>query len=295
MNACVRYRRGIKGRIASLARRALLRVSDGAAAVRVGETDLILPLSHALPLYRADYKNYDTALPRLVGTLSAGTASYVVLDIGANVGDTAKPLLDFPNVKVIAVEGNPKFCPFLDENLAGYPDRTYIIKAFVGAPDVGSGYAISTQHGTASLVAADTSSSVPFVSIEDCMTAAHFGPIDFVKIDTDGFDIKIIRENMDFFTIRKPIIFFEFDLRFINQEKDWEIFNIFSNIGYDNCMIYLNTGEMLRTFKSNDEQAVAELRCFLRMAAPHRYVDVLISASMPEHVKCVNSELKFAM
>src|SRR3954467_1254560 len=67
---------------------------DGAVRHMVADHQVLLPLSHRLPDYRARWPWYDTALPHLAATLARRSGgNLVAIDIGANVGDTAVPLL----------------------------------------------------------------------------------------------------------------------------------------------------------------------------------------------------------
>jgi hypothetical protein len=49
-------------------------------------------LSHQLPLYLIQHKLYDTAIPRIINAIDSGEKLFVI-DIGANIGDTAASIL----------------------------------------------------------------------------------------------------------------------------------------------------------------------------------------------------------
>src|SRR5687767_11352136 len=71
---------------------------------------LVLPPDHDLPFYQRRDPTYDAYAELLIAELAAGAERMLVVDLGANVGDTAVACLGAaPNVDVLAVEGLPAF------------------------------------------------------------------------------------------------------------------------------------------------------------------------------------------
>jgi hypothetical protein len=69
--------------------RFILRFGDPALPHKIGATTIELPFSHRLPLYQSWFPTYDRALPRLAERISARYPESPIIDVGANVGDTA--------------------------------------------------------------------------------------------------------------------------------------------------------------------------------------------------------------
>ena len=78
---------------------------------RIGSVELELPLSHELPFYRHDHPRYD----RQLGAIAAELGGPVV-DVGANVGDTAAAIRAESGVPILCVEGDPRFFALLERN-----------------------------------------------------------------------------------------------------------------------------------------------------------------------------------
>ena len=93
------------------ARRILVRLGDPTVRYRVGAVELELPLSHELPFYQHDHPRYD----RQLGAIAAELGGPVV-DIGANVGDTAAAIRAESDVPILCVEGDPRFFALLERN-----------------------------------------------------------------------------------------------------------------------------------------------------------------------------------
>ena len=95
------------------ARRVLVRLGDPTVRYRIGSVELELPLSHELPFYRHDHPSYD----RQLGAIAAALGGPVV-DVGANVGDTAAAIREESGVPILCVEGDPTFFDLLERNAA---------------------------------------------------------------------------------------------------------------------------------------------------------------------------------
>jgi hypothetical protein len=82
-----------------------------------------------------------------------------------------------------------------------------------------------------------------------------------VKIDTDGYDNKIIRGGKNFFITESPVIFFEYDskLLFDNNERGVDIFDMLSECGYSSILFYDNYGRFLLSTTLENKQLIFDL------------------------------------
>ena len=77
--------------------------------------------------------HYDTALPRLARHLqTARGAMLAVVDVGANIGDSAAALLALPETRVLAIEGNERFFQLLAANGAQWAERLTPVHCLLG-------------------------------------------------------------------------------------------------------------------------------------------------------------------
>lgn len=276
-------RGGAANKLIGLAARGANRLlPPGIMSMRIGGRDVLVPSDHGLPRYQRSHPYYDTALPRVAAALQAAAAGgeVVIADIGANVGDTAIALLEVPGTFVIAIDGNETFTPFLRHNLRDLGDRTSIVEKFVGPPELGA-FEVSSQRGTAHLTLADTppaAGASQIASLSDILTTSGKAKLDLVKIDTDGFDIAIIRDTRDFLTASGSALFFEFDPGFFLKitPDGWAIFDELAAMGYVGGVVYLNTGSYLRSFRFADGNLADDLRCSLASLPQASYFDVLL-------------------
>ena len=77
---------------------------------------MVLPWSHRLPDYATHNPNYGQNLVE-VARLLAETRPLTVMDIGANVGDSALQILHAADGKVLCVEGDTAYLEFLHLNV----------------------------------------------------------------------------------------------------------------------------------------------------------------------------------
>jgi FkbM family methyltransferase len=215
-------------------RRLLVRAGDPLLTWRVGAAELLLPLSHELPFYRHDHPLYDRAIGRV-----AAEAGGPIVDIGANVGDTAAEIRAHTDAPILCVEGDERFFTILSRN-APQLQPVELEHAFVDAPRSGR---VERGRGTARLVAGgDAVVAKPLARILD--EHPKFARPALVKIDTDGMDVPIVIANLELLERVKPVLFFEYDPH-LGATPD--VFERLHEIGYRTMDVYENTGELART------------------------------------------------
>ncbi|MGH3130004.1 MAG: hypothetical protein ACRDNX_04230, partial [Gaiellaceae bacterium] len=214
----------------------LLRRGDPLVRYRIGEIDLELPLSHELPFYRKDHPLYSANVGRI-----AAEAGGPVVDIGANVGDTAAIVRGATDVPILCVEGDDRFFAILRRNSTRFDPPVELEHAFVGAP---ARAAIERHGGTARLVpgAGGEVRGKPLARILE--EHPRFAAPALVKIDTDGYDVPIVLAELDLLARLKPVLFFEYDP---HLGADPVVFERLREIGYRTVHVYENTGELART------------------------------------------------
>ena len=212
------------------ARRILVRLGDPIVRYRVGGVKLELPLSHELPFFQHDHPRYD----RQLGAIAAELGGPVV-DIGANVGDTAAAIRAESNVPILSVEGERRFFELLERN-ARVIGGVEVEHAFVEGPARGR---IERGSGTAKVVEGDDElRSKPLAQILDEHPA--FAKPALLKLDTDGMDVTILLANLSLLAELRPVLFFEYDP---HLGADPVVFERLSEVGYATAEWYENTGE----------------------------------------------------
>ncbi|MGD8150015.1 hypothetical protein [Ornithinimicrobium sp. Y1694] len=172
---------------------------------------LVLPPDHDLPFYIRRDPTYDTYAIGLVRDLVADAESPVVIDIGANVGDTAIGMLSAnPRLSVLSVEGSSRFVEYLSENLAPYPDRAMWMHSFVGPI---SGVAAYQEFGSTGGFQGGEGATIVDSWVSPAELLACVADHDYViyKSDIDGFDIHVLAQYWSDIEPRCDVIWFEYD------------------------------------------------------------------------------------
>jgi hypothetical protein len=114
--------------------------------------------------------------------------------------------------------------------------------------------------------------------------------LDFLKVDTDGFDFEVLRGAEESIKRHHPVLFFEFTPDFLDQpaaDLTW-----LQGLGYQRLTCFSARGQLVGT-TDVPEQAIAWAK-----ADPSEYVDILAchaGSSCDERLETLVAELKPAI
>jgi FkbM family methyltransferase len=166
-----------------------------------------LGLSHNLPIYQSVNPFYDRFLPHFASYLSSGK---VVIDVGANVGDTLFGMFsNNPNLEYVCIEADKEFFDDLKvnyQNLSKEISKTkiHLINKFIG--DALTDVYLDGDNGTKkAIIGGDIKSE----SLDDVLdNLINIEDIVLIKTDVDGFDYDVLRSAYSSIK-HKPYLFFE--------------------------------------------------------------------------------------
>lgn len=149
----------------------------------------------------------------LKNALNHCSTKEVFLDVGANCGNHT---LFFANhfKRIIAVEPNPHVFRQLEDNIQ--LNRLANVEPFnqaLGEADdtLNMNLPLSENFGQASFVNNDFASkqlSVKVFNGEDWLNSIHAKP-NFIKIDTEGFELKVLTGLKNYISLQQPVVWFE--------------------------------------------------------------------------------------
>lgn len=211
---------------------------------------MAMPWSHRLPDYAAADPAYAANLVDLAAELARplGGEPLQVLDIGANIGDSALLILDRTPARVLAVEPDEVFLPFLHHNVGGRQD--VVIEASLLLAEPASDRVRSVRvGGTAAFVRDDEAGAeVPSVVVGE-LRGRHpeFDRLRLVKSDTDGYDVGLIPAVARAWPEARPVLFFEYDEQLTRRVglDPRTVWAELAALGYDACAIWDNGGHPL--------------------------------------------------
>jgi FkbM family methyltransferase len=225
-------------------------------------------------MYRRIYPWYDTALPRFARFLSDRDGRLKMIDVGANVGDSISLVTDEVDGEFLAIEADERFLPFLCDNVAllakASPGSTVTCeKCLIDETGGGEMTPIrlipNSKNAGTSLIAPSksVSDSVAMWSLDELVLRKYpaFGEVNLIKIDTEGYDFKVLRGCAKLLTGARPALFFEFSPRHLLAvgESPDSIFPYLAGLGYSQALAYSYLGSAVRQLSLDDPQLVKEL------------------------------------
>lgn len=207
---------------------------------RIEGAEITLPPGHLLDWYQRLHPLYDRFLPFLAGNMNRTS---VVLDIGANIGDSAIPFLRHGMV-TWCVEPAQEFVGYLRSNLAAnnLEDKAPVIECMITQD--ASNLHLKVERGTAfrsSEGANDKAGNA--MTLDELLN--RMGSVDLIKSDTDGFDHDVLRSGLTQIARLTPMIFFENTCTPENRKAHEEVYEDLEKIGYQHVCIFDNKGNIL--------------------------------------------------
>jgi FkbM family methyltransferase len=260
-------------------RQLLIRVHDPLVQYELAGTVIQLPFSHDLPLYRKLYPAYSTNIARITQSIQAKYPGSACIDIGANVGDTAVLVRSASACPILCIEGEAFFFQLLQQNTTSV-DNVVCDNSFVGES---SGFIqgnLVSERGTAHLVMSVKGQTQTSARSLSDILADHpvFAAAKLVKVDTDGFDIRILQANLDFFQSVHPTIFFEYDPHSFGlvASSGISVFSDLRMVGYHDVMVYDNSGDYLLTTTLLDMNILEDLHYYYSGRQGLAYCDLCV-------------------
>jgi FkbM family methyltransferase len=228
------------GRLARAVRR--LRSRAGGAIdheIAPGVT-IRLPADHRLPEYQRAHPLYDRFLPRLAAALPAGAH---VVDVGANVGDTLAAMhAANPTLTFTCIEPDPRFCDYLDTNIARLRARDPGLQVTVERAMVGKAVASAALAGGGGTAHAEPGQGLATTTLDVLVIA----PVVLLKSDVDGYDWDVIDSADAVIGRDAPLLFFECLLDTAAQKAGFEAtIARLATSGYDDWSVFDNFGALL--------------------------------------------------
>ena len=239
--------------------RSILLVLNPNATIQYSYNNIVLtfPFSHDYALNRKEVPLYSENLGVVSKIILSKYKDARAIDVGANIGDSAAIINHYSKMPVLCIEGNPKFIPMLEKN-SKQMKNIAIEPCFVG--EINETVSTINYGGTARIETAETGIEVKTVT-QILNKHEAFNEAKLLKIDTDGFDFKILRASEQFLINAKPILFFEFDPFFLikQNENPASIFPFLNKLNYSNLLLFDNHGNLLCEVKSNQTELIQDL------------------------------------
>ena len=249
-------------RIWGLVERIVLRFGDPLVQWRLGPFALRLQLSHRLPSHFTYWPHYNRNLGRIAKVLYDCQPDLRAVDVGANVGDSVAVVRADAEFPVLCVEPDPRFFDLLKRNTAQFRD-VVLVQEYLGEGPAEVAGRLSLAGGTGHLEAgAPQDETIQIRTLCDVLSEhPEFAGAKLVKIDTDGYDCKILRGAAPWLARSKPVLFFEYDPYFLSLQSDdgLSVFATLKQLGYSDLLIYDNVGKLISSERLDEDAALSRM------------------------------------
>jgi FkbM family methyltransferase len=219
--------------------------------VPYGDFFLECDSTHHLPQILVSLPNFGRRLADVVLALKVDQPC--VIDVGANIGDTALLLARFaPGAKVLCVEGDSSFIADLKRNTSQIAGVT-IAQAFLSDRTAVIRGKLVTKDGTGHVVLDENGDALQVQTLDDLLASSpQFSSPHVIKIDTDGYDAAILRGAQKVLATVKPVVFYEWHPGYYNMagESVSGHAEFLSRLGYEGFLIFTNRGELLLSMRN---------------------------------------------
>jgi FkbM family methyltransferase len=231
--------------------------------VTVGKYEIDMPSNSLMPDLFAVNPDYSSELGRLVAATRIKYPRLCVIDVGANYGDSVAIVKSVAEVPIICIEGDEQCLGMLRQNVGQFAN-VEIHNLFLGETSETISARFEKKGWNATIVPSNNGSSreLGLTSLDDFMsTVGYFPDCKVLKVDTEGFDCRIIRGGLRFIADVKPVIALEYNRDNMSRigETGIETLGLLKDIGYDTILFYDGTGRLVLSSSLTDMDSINDL------------------------------------
>lgn len=183
--------------------------------LKIGNITIKCPDDHPLIKWKSSQPYRDLAIGIIAEFVGQKYPKQKVIDIGANIGDTAAMISSYTNNPLVLVEPSDYFYKILIQNLKVIPNVERVEKVIVSDGNSKVGFLREWEASAYFEHLDENGYEFPSKKLEEIAESNT----KLVKIDTDGFDFSIIQTSLEWLSKLQPLLFYE------NQIRDAKSFN----------------------------------------------------------------------
>lgn len=231
--------------------------------VTVGKYKIEMPSNSLMPDLFAVNPDYSSELGRLVAATRNKYPRLCVIDIGANYGDSVAIIKSIADVPMLCIEGDEQCLGLLQQNIRQFAD-VEIHNLFLGERSETISARFEKKGWNTTIVPSDNGSSeeLGLTSLDDFMSAVgDFSNCKVLKIDTEGFDCRIVRGGLNFIGDVKPVIALEYNRDNMSRigETGIETLGRLKDVGYETILFYDGQGRLVLSTSLTDMDVINDL------------------------------------
>jgi FkbM family methyltransferase len=226
----------------------------------------------------SEYPDYAGELARLLAVVRQKYPDAGLVDVGASYGDTvaiAKSVADLP---VIAVEGDEASLELLRRNMPQFRD-VEIVPTLLGDREGSIRVRKEDDGGNLRLVPDDASGTATLSTLDALVAGrADRKRYRLLKIDTEGFDCRIVRGGLAYIGDVRPVIMMEYHPQNMRrlQERGIDTLRMLVAQGYDRAAVFDNGGRLVAQVPLDPIDILEDLDAYATGPAGIFYYDLCL-------------------
>ena len=254
---------------------------------QIGKFKLMITRDHDLPNIINYYPNYQNNLTVIAREVQKKYHDLIIIDIGANIGDTVAILRNKIYCPIISIEGNKTFFRLLRKNINNNFNQVTAYNLYLGDKNRSSMIQTSRKAGTFSLVSlSGKREKIALATLDSVVSEINESSrTKLLKIDTDGYDLKIIKGGLNYISRVRPIIFFEFNIHeyHLRKESLWLTLSSLEKAGYKHLIVFDNFGNKIIGISLKEKKVINQLVDYVNTGtSPVVYYDLCVFHSIDQ-------------
>ena len=222
------------------------------------------PLSHALPIWRRQDRFYSENLGE-VARLVAESGRSTMIDIGANIGDSAAIVKAYaPTMGILCIDADETYLPFLRENTERWAD-VEIAAPVLLAERTGDLPGTFQRGGGTSRILSTSAGALSAVRLDDLVAErSRFRAPALIKSDTDGFEARVLQGATTILSTWGPVLFLEYDPGLLRAAgaNGLKMLEDLRSFGYERVAFYDKFGMLMVRCGLDDDSLLRDLDAY---------------------------------
>lgn len=217
--------------------------------IKCGAYEIEAPKHHLLTKVLKLQPYRDLCIGISAKYISVKYPNKAIIDIGANIGDTAAIIATYAQNKLILIEASDYYFDILVRNTLQLPNEIITKKCLVSDGSQISGS--FTHKGGTAFFREETNGKIQIKTAR--LSDLTDENVCFIKTDTDGYDFKILIDNLEWIASTRPAILFENQIlnnKDLNNSN--KLFTHLLQIGYIYFIVWDDAGFHLVSTTSLD-------------------------------------------
>jgi FkbM family methyltransferase len=236
--------------------------------MRVGRFDIWCPAESSLHEEFRQRPHYTSELGRVAAAVYSKYPGMIVVDVGANVGDTAAIVRTTCPAPIVCIEGDKHILGTLAENAKIIGDVD-ILNLYLDEECSTRRMGVTKAGWNSTLMEEDRTGPgemIGFVTLDEGLKHLDVRKVKLLKVDTEGFDGRVLRGARGILGGSRPVVLFEYNRENMNaiREDGKKIFSYLNDYNYNSILFWDNSSRFMFRTNINNYDLIGDL---------HDYVD----------------------